>query len=127
MEKTSINKIRLRTDRNGVLEEHIRIKIWQQEKNPDTKTYTIRTEDYVVRNLGTELESLELYKDNYGNDQIKLYHISYEDYELQKEQLLMIYPSELTGSELDDYLLLKKLEINLMVDPIYGLTGDDWV
>ncbi len=126
MQKTSINKIRLRTDRNGVLEEHIRIKIWQQEKNPDTKMYTIRTEDYIVRNKGEEFESLELYRDNYGNDQIKLYYVSYEDYELQKEQLLMVFSTDLVGSELDDFLLLKKLEINLMTDPIYGLTGDDW-
>lgn len=126
MYKTSINKIYLKRDRNGVLEEHIRIKIWQHEKNPNTRMYTIKTEDYIVRNLGTENESMELYKDNYGNDQVKLYHISYEDYEAQKEQLLLIFPTDLVGGELDDFLLLKKLEINLLTDPIYGLTGEDW-
>jgi hypothetical protein len=109
MQKTSINKVTLRRDRNGVIEEHIRIKIWQKEKNPETKLYTIIAEDYIVRNLGTEEESLELNKDNYGNDQIKLYYISYDDYEAEKEYLLDLYPSDLTGSELDDFLLLKKL------------------
>ncbi len=127
MQKTSTKKVLLRQDRNGRIEEHIRIKIWQDKKDPDLKVYTIKTADYIVRDLGAENESLELNKDNYGNEQIKSYQVTYEDYETQKADLLLIFSTELTGSELDDYLLLKKLEISLNENPVYGLTGEEWI
>jgi hypothetical protein len=126
MYKTSTRKVLLCTDREGRIEEFVRVKIWQAEKNPDTKKYRIDTADFIVRNLGTENESLETIKNRFGFEQTKSYYTSYEDYESEKEQLLLMFSTDLTGSELDDYLLLKKLEMSLMLNPIYELTGDEW-
>ncbi len=126
MHKTTKEKLFLRRDRDGKIEEHIRIKIWQEKKDPDTKMYTIKSADFIVRNLGTDNESMEQNVDIYNNPIEKSYYTSYDDYENEKSILLELYPTDLTGGELDDYLLLKKLEINLDIDPVYGLSGEDW-
>ena len=132
MQKTSTRKVILKRDRNGVIEEHLRIKIWHGEKNPDTRICTVHTADFIVRNFGEENESLEENTDNFGKIQKKDYFTTYEDYEIEKAQLLAMFQEEitqlgLTGTELDDYLLLKKLEVSLEVNPAYGLAGNEWI
>ncbi len=127
MQKTSTRKVLLCIDREGSIEEYIQVKIWQDKKDPDSRVYTIKTEDFIVRNLGESNESREQIKNRYGNSQEKSYYISYDEYDAEKEQLLLIFSTDLEGSELDDFLLLKKLEMSLMLNPIYGLTGDEWI
>lgn len=121
MKAISKTKAILVNDREGKLEEFIQIEIKQTNRNAETKEYTFETTDSLVLNKGTEFESYQIHKNRHGQEQIKSYTKSYEEYDAQKEMLLKAYPSELIGSELDDYLLLCALLYNLQIDPIYDV------
>ncbi len=122
MKTTSTRKVILCQDREGVVEEYIQIQIHIEKKDDIAKNYVIKTQDFIIREDG----GLESVKNRYGQNQEKYYYKTYEEYDTQKEQLLQAYPSDLTGSELDDYLLLMALKYNLTIEPIYGLNGEDW-
>jgi len=126
MKVQSTRKVMLVNDREGLLEEFIQIKITQEKKDDETKSYIFRTEDSIVYNKGTENESTTPLNNRYGQPQAKLYYKTYDEYDAEKQALLEAYPSELEGSELDDYLLLCALKYNLEINPIYGLTGAEW-
>ena len=121
MKVISKTKAVLVNDREGTLEEFIQIEIKQTNRNAELKEYTFETTDTLVLNYGTENESYQVHKNRHGQEQIKTYTKSYEEYDAQKELLLGAYPSDLKGSELDDYLLLCALLYNLKSDSIYGV------
>ncbi|PWA05473.1 hypothetical protein [Flavobacterium laiguense] len=126
MKVISKEKVVLVNDRQGLLEEHIQIEITVERKDSVSKTYTIKTVDSIVLNKGTENESTMSYFNRSGQVQEKIYTKTYAEFDEQKEILLSYFPSELTGSELDDHLLQMGLLYNLGTDPIYGLKGDQW-
>lgn len=121
MKVISKTKTILVNDREGKLEEFIQIEINQTYRDPERKEYTFETIDSLIFEPKTENESAQVHKNRHGEAQIKSYTKSYEEYDSQKELLLKAYPSELIGSELDDYLLLCALMYNLQIDPIYGV------
>jgi hypothetical protein len=122
MKVQSKQKITLINDREGVLKEKIQIEIFIEKKDDISKTYLIKTADNIVYEDGGTIP----YNNRSGRPQEKRYIKTYEEYDQEKEFLKQTYPSELTGSELDDYLLQMGLMYNLSIDPIYGLEGDDW-
>jgi hypothetical protein len=121
MKAISTQKVLLINDREGLLEEFIQIDITIDKKDDVAKTYTFKTVDSLVLNKGLENESTQVFKNRHGVEQIKFYTKTYEEYDTQKELLKQAYPSELVGSELDDYLLLCGLLYNLEIDPVYGV------
>ena len=121
MKVISKTKAILVNDREGKLEEFIQIEIKQTNRDAERKEYTFETIDSLIMDKGTDFESIKIHKNRHGRDQIKPYTLSYEEYDMQKELLLKAYPSDLIGSELDDYLLLCALMYNLQIDPIYGV------
>lgn len=121
MKAISKTKVVLVNDREGKLEEFLQIEIRQTDKDAEKKEYTFQTIDSLVFNPNTENESIQIHKNRHGEAQIKTYTKSYDEYDAQKELLLQAYPSDLKGSELDDYLLLCALMYNLQIDPIYGV------
>lgn len=121
MKAISKSKVVLHNDREGKLEEFIQIEITIDGKDSVNKTYSIKTVDSVVFNKGEENESSTIFKNRYGQDQVKYYTKSYEEYDAEREILKQMYPTELTGSEKDDYLLQMALLANLVQDPIYDV------
>lgn len=121
MKVISKTKAVLVNDREGKLEEFIQIEIEYKGSDPDKKEHRFVTTDTLVLNYGTENESYQIYKNRHGADEIKDHFKTYAEYDAQKALLLEAYPSDLTGSELDDYLLLCALLYNLTIDPIYGV------
>lgn len=121
MKVISTQKVILINDREGLLEEYIQIDITQTGKDDVLKVYSFQTVDSLILNKGEENESTQVFKNRHGSPQVKYYTKTYEEYDTQKEILKQLYPSELTGSELDDYLLLCGLLYNLSTDPIYGV------
>lgn len=121
MKAISTQKVLLINDREGLLEEFIQIDITIDKKDDVAKTYTFKTVDSLVLNKGEENEATQVFKNRHGIEQIKHYTKSYEEYDTQKEMLSQAFPSDLKGSELDDYLLLCGLLYNLQTDPIYGV------
>lgn len=114
-------EVLIQKDRTSELKGMIEIEIKQTKKDDANQTYTFETRDWVVNGI-TRTPILQL-----GNkSQQKIYTKTYAEYDGQKEQLSLAYPSVLTGSALDDYLLQMGLLYNLSIDPIYGLTGNDW-
>ena len=108
-------------DREGKLEEYLQIEITIEKKDDVNKVYQIKTVDSVVFNKGTSEESTTVFKNRYGQDQIKFYSKPYADYDADREILNSLYPTTLTGSEKDDYLLQMALLQNLINDPIYDV------
>lgn len=125
MKLTTTRKVVLLRDREGIVEEHVRININVAEKDDVNKIYKIKTFDSMVFNKGTEAESTTPVLNRYGQPQQKEYVKTYAEYDAQKAQLLQAFPSDLLGSELDDYLLLQGLKVNLMNDPVY-VDGNEW-
>ena len=73
----------------------------------------------MVLNLGEENESYSPVINRYGQPQTKSYTKSYAEFDAEKEILKATYESELTGSELDDYLLQMGLLYNTVINPVY--------
>jgi hypothetical protein len=114
-------------DRQGIDLHRLAIDILVLKKDDVLKVYYIETTDCRVYEYGTETQYEKLFYDKEGRVQRKTYLKSYVEYDAQKAQLSQIYPTELTGSEAEDYWLQMGLLYNLTVDPIYGLTGDQWM
>jgi len=125
MQLTTTTKVPICTDREGIQEGYIRININVDKKDDISKTYTIKTFDSIVLNKGLENESTTPKLNRYGQPQEKNYIKTYEQFDSEKEDLKEQFPSELIGSELDDYLLQKGLWVSLQNDPIY-VYGDQW-
>ena len=121
MKVISTQKALLINDREGLLEEFIQIDIKQTNKDDVPKTYTFQTVDSIILNKDEENESTQVFINRHGQPQVKTYTKTYEEYDEQKEILKQMFPSELVGSELDDYLLQMGLLYNLSIDPIYGV------
>ena len=121
MKVISTTKALLINDREGLLEEYVQIDITLVNKDDVLKEYTFRTVDSIVLNNGKENESIQSLINRHGQPQIKEYKKSYAEYDEQKEMLSNYFPSDLKGSELDDYLLQCGLLYNLENDPIYGV------
>lgn len=130
MQVTSKVKVALIQDREGIIEEKVRIKIWIDKKDDVEKKYTVKTQDFIYRQIededGHTTDSEQPLINRYAQPQEKTYFKTYEEYDSQRAGLLEMFPSDLTGSELDDYLLLCGLKVSLAQIPIYGLTGNDW-
>lgn len=122
MKVISTDRVVLCHDREGKLEEFVQIEITIEKKDDVSKTYQIKTVDSVVYNRDTENESTTVFKNRYGQDQIKFYTKPYSEYDSEREILATMFPTELTGSEKDDYLLQMALLVNLQQDPIYNVT-----
>ena len=121
MKVISTTKAVLHCDREGIVDEYIQIDISIQQKDDVNKVYIIRTVDSMILNFGEENESIQSVINRYGVAQEKTYQKTYAEYDAQKEALAEMFPSELTGSELDDYLLQMGLLYNLSIEPIYGV------
>ena len=121
MKIISKQKVLLVNDREGKLEEFLQIDIRIKDKDDVAKIYTLETVDSVVYSKGEVNESTSIYNNRIGNPQIKLYCKTYEEYDAQREILEQYFPTELTGSEKDDFLLQMGLLQNLINDPIYGV------
>lgn len=122
MKVTSKRKVVLCQDREGSVEEFIQIQIKQTKKDDDLKEYLFEARDFMLLENGI----LSDVKNRYGESQIKTYHKTYAEYDAERASLLEMFPSDLTGSALDDYLLLMALMYSLKTNPIYGLIGEDW-
>lgn len=119
-------------DRDGDITGNIRITIKVADRLPDSDEIRIFTKDTLVKNIDTDDVSEQIIFNRIQVAQEKYYSVSYSDYDLQKEQLLQVFADEITelgisGSKIDDFLLIKKLLISLDENPIYGLTGAQWV
>jgi hypothetical protein len=125
MQLTTAVKVLICTDREGEQWEHLRININVTKKDDVSKVYTIKTFDSIVLNKGSDSESTTPKLNRYGQIQEKEYYKTYEEYDAEREALLLAFPSDLTGSELDDYLLQKGLWVNLQNDPVY-VEGTQW-
>lgn len=119
MKVISKEKIHLHTDREGKVEEFVIIEITQGAKDDENKLYHFHTRDMMLLNRGTEEEREEVVINRFGVSQSKSYTRTYEEVDTHKEILKELFPTDLTGSELDDYLLLMGLMYNLQSDPIY--------
>lgn len=114
-------KILLAHDREGQLIEHVQIDLRITNKDDVAKIYTLEAVDSIIYNKGLENESIAVLRNRHGQSQVKSYQKTYAEYDEQKAVLLSIYGEEttLTGSELDDFLLLKGLLYNLGSDNVY--------
>jgi len=117
MKVISKNKVLLHNDRDGKVEEYVQIEIIQKEKN--NGIYRFETIDSMVLNYGEENESYQPVISRNGQPQIKSYIRTYAEIDAQKVALLQLYPTDLVGSELDDWLLQCGLLFNLENEPIY--------
>lgn len=114
-------KVFLCNDREGKVVEHVQIDFKLVSKDDVNKTYTFEAVDCIVYDKGLETESVAILRNRHGNIQVKQYVKTYDEYDQQKEVLLSLYGEEttLTGSELDDFLMLKGLLYNLVSDNVY--------
>lgn len=114
-------------DRDGSLVGKVRIYIKIGQRDPLSQTISIDTKDVRVDENGEEFPIFTREQ----NVQEKTYNYTYSEYDTQKAQLAEFYAQEiadlqLSGSQIDDYLLLKGLLISLTQNPIYGLTGEQY-
>lgn len=121
MKVITTEKVFLQNDRDGKLIEHVQIDLRVTSKDDVNKVYTLEAIDSIVYDKGLENESIAVLRNRHGVPQVKNYQKSYAEYDQQKEVLLSLYgeETELTGSELDDFLLQKGLLYNLVSDNIY--------
>lgn len=114
--KTPIN---LQLDRNG---QHIHFIEMEVIYTSDSKNniYNFTAKDYAVYNKDTPNESRRLLNDFDGNPVIKKYTRTYEEFDQMLEYLKNKYPSELTGTNLQDYLVLKGSIEQLEADTVYN-------
>jgi hypothetical protein len=124
MKVITTEKVFLQIDREGELIEHVQIDLKITNKDDVSKIYTLEAIDSIVFNKDEENESSTILMNRRGSPQIKTYTKTYAEYDEQREFLLSVYGEEtnLTGSELDDFLLQKGLLYNLVSDNIYNGT-----
>jgi len=108
----------IRKDRVSELIGKVEIEITQTDKDDVNQIYYFETNDILVCENGDRLPIIQIE----SNRQTKNYSKTYAEYDAEKTQLSQLFPTELTGSEADDYWLQCGLLYSLMTDPIYGLT-----
>lgn len=124
--RSTIEKV-IKEDRISQQKGFIEIEIIQTEKDDINKIYIFETSD---KGISIDEKGVETYFpiiQMENNSQFKRYIKTYAEYDYEKEQLSQMFPTDLTGSEADDYWLQMGLLYNLSIDPIYGLTGEQWV
>jgi len=127
MRVISTTDVTTMTDRTGSNTGRIAIDIWVDRKDDDGKEYHIWTRDILILDYGLETQrETPIYKIENGSTQRKEYIKTYAEYDSTRVQLDAAYPTELTGSEKEDWLLQSSLLASLSTDPIYGLTGAQW-
>jgi len=119
MKLTSTQKSLLHNGRKGLIEEFIQIEI--TKKVNENQTYTITAVDSIVYNRGEENESTQQIYNPDGSEAKNSYNFTYAEFDAQENQLKAMFPSELTGSALRDYLLIQGALLQLQSDPIYGV------
>lgn len=105
MKIISKTKAILVNDREGKLEEFIQIRIKQTDRNSETREFTFETKDILVLNKGLENESFQVHKNRNGDECIYYNKKTFAQFKQQKAALKLLYPTTLTGDDLDDYLL----------------------
>jgi len=106
MKVISKNKVLLHNDREGKVEEFLEIRIKQMERDSENKIIHFETKDFQVLNKGTQNESFKLNKNSQsGQECIVNSKKTFAEFKAQKKALLLLFPTELTGDELDDYVL----------------------
>lgn len=105
MKIQSKTKALLVNDRGGKLEEFIQIRIKQTDRNSELKELTFETKDILVLNKGTQNESFQVHKDRNGRECVYYAKKTFAEFKAQRKSLLLLYPTALTGDDLDDYVL----------------------
>lgn len=126
MRVISTQNVNIISDREGILSGRIAIDIWVDRKDDLGKEYHIWTKDVLIIDYGLETQFEQAIYNRNGSAQRKEYIKSYDEYDTEKVALENAYPTDLEGSEKDDYLLQSGLLYNLIIDPIYGLDGNQW-
>ena len=121
MKIISKTKAILVNDRQGKLEEFIQIRIKQTDRNSETREFTFETKDILVLNKGLENESFQVHKDRNGSECIYYHKKTFAQYKQQKAALKLLYPTTLTGDDLDDYLLQLVLLDDVTKAGYYGV------
>lgn len=121
MKIQSKTKALLVNDRHGKVEEFIQIRIKQTERNSETREFTFETKDILVLNKGSETESFQVHKDRNGNECVYHYAETFAQYKQRKAALKLLYPTTLTGDDLDDYLLQLVLLDDVTKAGYYGV------
>jgi len=124
MRVISTEDVNLLTDREGTVSGRIAIDIWVDRKDDLGREYHVMTRDRIIVDYSLETQSEKEIRNRTGAIQSKEYIYTYEEYDAQKLQLEEMFPTELTGSEKDDYLLQSGLLVNLAQVPVYGLIGN---
>jgi len=121
MKVISKTKAILVNDREGKLEEFIQIRIKQTDRNSETREFTFETKDILVLNKGLENESFQVHKNRNGDECIYYHKKTFAQYKQQKAALKLLYPTTLTGDDLDDYLLQLVLLDDVTKAGYYGV------
>ena len=120
MRVISVDELEFGPDREGNETAKVAIDIWVERKDDLGREYHVMTRDKKVFFDGSETEI----RDRNGKIQTKEYIYTYEEYDAQKAALESMFPTELTGSDKDDYLLQSGLLVSLSQVPIYGIVGE---
>lgn len=121
MKIISKTKAILVNDREGKLDEFIQIRIKQTDRNSETREFTFETKDILVLNKGLENESFQVHKNRNGDECIYYHKKTFAQYKQQKAALKLLYPTTLTGDDLDDYLLQLVLLDDVTKAGYYGV------
>lgn len=106
MKVISKNKVLLHNDREGKVEEYVEIRIKQMERDSENKIIHFETKDFQVLNKGIQNESFKLNKNSQSGQECIIHSKkTFAEFKAQKKSLLLLFPTELTGDELDDYIL----------------------
>lgn len=112
-------------DRLGVKKAIIQIDLTVEKRDDFNKMIRLKSIDSILINhtraieIGGDFQSYVVINEN-------IYEKSYDEYEAQRNYLLSLDQSGLTGLELEDKLLQDALMLSLQNDPIYEAAGYDW-
>lgn len=105
MKIQSKTEVQVCHDREGVLSGKIQVEIFVDRKDAVNKRYEIREVDSIV----LENDAVSVLKNRYGQPSEKTYTKTYEEFDAVIKAMRLKYPSELLGSDLEDYLLKMSL------------------
>ena len=108
-------------DRQGRIEEFIQIRIKQTDRNSETRELTFETKDILVLNKGAQNESFQVHKDRNGRECVYYKKKTFAEFKTQKKAILLLYPTALTGDDLDDYVLQLMLLDDVTKAGYYGV------
>ena len=129
MKVISKQDIDIQIDREGTLSGRVVIDIWVSRKDDTSSEYHVQTKDWLIIDYGLETQQWKEIRSRDGAIQTKEYIYSYTTYDAQKDALEGMFPTILTGSAKDDYLLQSALLVSLSDVPIYnkiGTVGEHW-